>query len=61
MADYKTGDRVDRTGQYDWVKYTDGTQSPAPSAEEKRIPLSRGEVVPPVHSCNKGAWYRFVG
>lgn len=58
---YKTGDKAPYTGRYEFVRYTDGSTTPAPTIEEKIIPLSRGEVFPPVKSCNKGAWRRFIG
>lgn len=52
---YKTGDTAPRTGRYKFVRYTDGTTTPSPTAEERVIPLSRGETFPPIRSCNKGA------
>lgn len=55
---YKTGDEAPETGNYEFVQYTDGSTSPSPTWEERVIPLSRGEVFPPVKSCNKGAWRR---
>jgi YjzC-like protein len=58
---YKTGDTAPYTGRYEFVRYTDGSTAPAPTSEERIIPLSRGETFPPVKSCNKGAWRRLVG
>ena len=58
---YKTGDTAPYTGRYEFVRYTDGTTTPAPTSEERVIPLSRGETFPPVKSCNKGAWWRWLG
>lgn len=55
---YKTGDTAPVTGQYEFVSYTDGTTTPAPTANERIIPLSRGEVFPPVRSSNKGAYWK---
>lgn len=57
---YKTGDTAPQTGRYQFVSYTDGTTSPSPTAEERIIPLSRGEVFPPIRSCNKGAYWRLI-
>ena len=54
---YKTGDEAPHTGQYQFVRYTDGTTSPPPTTEERVIPLSKGENFPPIRSCNKGAWW----
>ena len=58
---YQTGDKAPYTGRYEFVRYTDGSTTPAPTIEEKIIPLSRDEVFPPVRSCNKGALRRFIG
>ncbi|MDP1579035.1 MAG: YjzC family protein [Candidatus Didemnitutus sp.] len=58
---YKTGDTCDSTGRYQWDGYTDGTFSPAPTAEENVIPLSKNETFPPVRSCNKGAYWKYLG
>ena len=58
---YKTGDKAPYTGRYEFVRYTDGSTTPAPTNDERIIPLSSGEVFPPVKSCNKGAWRRFIG
>lgn len=41
MTLYKTGQEAPRTQTYTWVKYTDGTTTPSPTAEEKKIPLSK--------------------
>jgi hypothetical protein len=57
---YKTGDRAPMTGNYEWVRYTDGTTFPSPTYEERIIRLSYGEVFPPIRSCNKGAWWQSV-
>lgn len=57
---YKTGDKAPRTGRYQFVRYTDGTQSPSPTAEERVITLTAGETFPPIRSCNKGAWWSAV-
>ena len=58
MGEYKTGDEAPKTGNYDWVRYTDGTRTPRPTQEEQRIRLTRGATFPPVRSANKGAWWR---
>lgn len=57
---YKTGDTAPQAGRYQFVRYTDGTTAPAPTSEERVIPLSRGEVFPPIRSCNKGAWWQLI-
>nr|PZN28589.1 MAG: hypothetical protein DIU80_10465 [Chloroflexota bacterium] len=25
------------------------------------MPLQKGETFPPIRSCNKGAWWRYIG
>lgn len=57
MAIYKTGQEAPKTQNYSWVKYTDWTTTPSPTNEEKIIPLSKGEVFPPINSCDKGAYW----
>lgn len=54
----KTGETCLITGSYSFDGYTDGTQSPPPTSEEKVIPMEAWETFPPVKSCNKGAWWR---
>lgn len=54
---YRTGDKAPANAWYDWDGYTDGTYSPSPTAEERRIPLEKGETFPPVRSCNKAAYW----
>lgn len=56
----KTGDTVPETGTYEWQRYTDGTYSPSPTADEKREPMIRGNTVPPIRSCNKGAIWKLI-
>lgn len=57
---YKTGEQAPRSGRYEFVKYTDNTTTPSPTAEEKIIPLSKGEIFPPIRSTNKAAWWRGI-
>lgn len=54
---YKTGNETPIKGNFNWDGYTDGTTTPAPTAEEKQISLDVGEVFPPIRSCNKGAYW----
>ncbi len=55
---YKTGDKAPQSANYAFVRYTDGTTSPSPTTEEKRIYLTTGETFPPIRSCNKGAYWQ---
>jgi hypothetical protein len=57
---YKTGQEAPQTGRYEWAGYTDGTQWPLPTAEERVIDLERGERFPPINSCDKGAYWRLI-
>lgn len=54
---YSTGEKAPQTGRYRFVRYTDGTTTPAPTAEERVIPLSVGETFPPIRSSGKAAWW----
>ncbi|MBN1183716.1 MAG: YjzC family protein [Bacteroidales bacterium] len=56
---FKTGDISPYKAWYNWDGYPDGTRFPSPTAEERRIPLEKGETFPPVRSCNKGAYWVF--
>lgn len=58
---YKTGQQCPTTGRYQFDGYVDGTTWPSPTANEQIIPMDRGDTFPPVHSCNKGAWWRYIG
>jgi hypothetical protein len=57
---YLTGQKAPRTGRYQFVRYSDGTNSPAPSAEEKVIALTQGETFPPIKSRGKGAYWQAI-
>lgn len=57
---HKTGDTAPHSGRYSFVRYTDGTTTPAPTAEERIISLTRGATFPPIRSCNKGAWWQAI-
>jgi YjzC-like protein len=55
---FKTGQKCDTKGSYVFDGYTDGTTTPAPTNDERVIPLSSGETFPPIKSTGKGAWWR---
>ncbi len=57
---YKTGQKSPANAYYRWEKYTDGTRYPRPTAEEMRIHLEKGEVFPPINSCDKGAYWKMT-
>ena len=54
---YKTGQICPKRGTYRFDGYLDGKQTPAPTAEERRIPLDKGDTFPPIRSANKGCWW----
>ena len=55
---FKTSQKCETSGTYGFDGYVDGTSTPAPTAAERSIPLSKGETFPPVHSCDKAAWWK---
>lgn len=57
---YKTGEESPANANYDWDGYTDGSRYPHPTANEMRIPLDKGDIFPPVRSCNKGAYWKMI-
>lgn len=54
---YKTGQKAPATGRYRFAGYTDAPPWPAPTAEEQVIPLSAGEVFPPIRSSRRAAYW----
>jgi len=57
---YRTGETSPTNGKFQWDEYTDGSRTPAPTAEEKVIPLDKGETFPPIRSCNKGCYWVLI-
>lgn len=57
---YRTGERCEVSGRYDFDGYTDGTRHPEPRPEEKRIPLSVHETFPPIRSSGKGCFWKLT-
>lgn len=55
---YRTGEKAPRAANYYFVRYTDGTTTPAPTRDEQTIRSSQGEVFPPIRSTNRGAIWR---
>jgi hypothetical protein len=57
--EFHTGQRAPVSGTYEFVRH----QQPVacePTAEERRVPLARGEVFPPERHCNTSAVWRLV-
>jgi hypothetical protein len=57
---YPTGATAPHTGNYQFVKYSDGTTSPSPTLNERIISLTRGERFPPINSTDKGAYWQAI-
>jgi hypothetical protein len=57
---YKTGENSPANANYDWDGYTDGTNYPSPTNEERKISLDKNEVFPPIKSCSKGAFWKMT-
>ena len=55
----KTGETSPVTGNYKFDGYVDGSVAPAPTHEERVIPIEKQETLPPVRSCNKAAWWKY--
>lgn len=59
-ARFRTGQECVVSGRYAFDGYLDGTTTPAPTSEERQIPLSRGETFPPIRSSGKACWWKLV-
>lgn len=57
---YRTGETCPRSAVYRFDGYTDGSATPAPSPEEREIPLSSGETFPPIRSSGKACYWVFA-
>lgn len=57
---FKTGERCEISGGYQFDGYTDGSTTPVPRAEERQIPLSKGETFPPIRSSGKACWWKLI-
>ena len=57
---FKTGEKCIESGRYRFDGYLDGTSYPAPTAEEREIPLSNGETFPPIRSTGKACWWKLM-
>ncbi|AKG53767.1 antigen [Dehalogenimonas sp. WBC-2] len=60
---FKTGHIAPVSGVYRYVSHSgekDHAVECIPSANEMEIPVSKGETLPPVRSCGKGAMWRLI-
>lgn len=57
---FRTGDKNPISGGFVFDGYLDGTSNPPPKPREREIPLSKGEIFPPVRSASKGCWWKLI-
>jgi hypothetical protein len=57
---FKTGERCEVSGGYQFDGYSDGSTTPTPKPEEQEIPLSKGETFPPIRSSGKACWWKLI-
>lgn len=55
---FKTGEKSPYSSSFLFDGYLDGTNTPAPTAEERIIPLTVNETFPPIRSANKACWWK---
>ena len=55
---FRTGEKCTESGVYAFDGYLDGTSTPAPTQEERQIPLSAGETFPPIRSTSKSCYWK---
>lgn len=58
---FMTGQICGTTGDYAFDGYTDASNSPLLSAEEKSVTLRAGEPFPKASTTEKDAYWKFVG
>jgi hypothetical protein len=56
---FKTSDTCTASGSYVFDGYVDGSTTPAPTSEERVIPMKSNSTFPPVRSSKKSAWWKF--
>jgi hypothetical protein len=54
---FKTGEKCVDSGRYAFDGYLDGSSTPAPTSEERQIPLAKGNTFPLIRSCNKACYW----
>ena len=57
---YRTGEECPVSGNYRFDGYLDGTSTPAPTSDEREIPLSKGGTFPPIRSSQKACWWKLI-
>ncbi len=59
-TEFKTGEKCETKGIYTFVRYVDNPQTPAPTLEERDIPLDKGDTFPPIKSQKRAAWWKLT-
>lgn len=57
---FKTGETSPSEATFRFDGYTDNTWTPAPTEEEKEIPMDEGDVFPPIRSTKKACWWQRI-
>ncbi len=55
----KTGEKAPKSGNYEYAGHPEKKTSCSPTNEEKIIPLEKGEIAPPIKSCEEPALWKF--
>jgi len=55
-----TGQSCPVSGKWVFAGYLTGGYEPPPSVSERQIPLSEGEIFPPIRSAGKGCFWRLT-
>ena len=55
-----TGEICEKPGYYEFVSYVGTTPQPAPTADEREIPMHKGDPFPPVKSTEASACWEWA-
>lgn len=55
---FKTGETSPYKATFRFDGYLDGSWTPAPTPEEKEIPIDKGDTFPPIRSTEKACWWK---
>jgi hypothetical protein len=53
----KTGEQCQISGKYEFDGYVDGSTLPAPSPAERKEPIAKGNIFPPIRSAKKSCFW----
>jgi YjzC-like protein len=57
MAAFHTGQKVSKSGTYNFAGHMSTDSTCQPTEEEKIMPLSKGETFPPCQRCDSSAYW----